>query len=66
MMYLSPLTVHICSVLDEQLAYISVAFFSCHHERSRGVLSKIFVVTDILKKRGSLKAYCIKRTGFTD
>jgi hypothetical protein len=51
MMYLSPLRVHICPVLDEKLAYISMASFSSHHERSRGVLSKLFVITDILKKR---------------
>jgi hypothetical protein len=35
--------VDICSVLDEQLTDILVAFLPSHNERSRGVLSKLMI-----------------------
>jgi hypothetical protein len=41
MMYLSPLMVDFCSVLDEQLADILMAFLPSNNERSRGDLSKL-------------------------
>ena len=57
MMYISPLTIDICSVLDEQLADLSVAFLPSPHERSSGVLSKLMItymcITDIQKSLGA-------------
>lgn len=40
MMHLRLLMVDICSMLNKQLADISVAFFSSHRERGRAILSK--------------------------